>query len=111
MVAYLLGTLLGGFFLWRLVAWLLLMRSAYRIWRYMRDDPKRGDGGERVDEPVPDEVLSRREALKVLGLDGQPDRDEVMEKYRKLIQKNHPDRGGSDYLAVLINAAKNKLLE
>ena len=112
MLTYLLGAALGGLFLWRLLGWLAIARSAYRVWRYLRQQPSaEGDQQQNADRPIPDAVLSRKEALRVLELDDGADRDQIMARYRQLMQKNHPDRGGSSYLATLINAAKNKLLE
>jgi DnaJ-class molecular chaperone len=54
--------------------------------------------------------MSRQEALSVLGLDGEPSHDDVRNAHRRLIQKLHPDRGGTDYLAAKINQAKDVLL-
>lgn len=54
---------------------------------------------------------SRDEALQILGLSGNPDRDEIIAAHRKLIQKLHPDRGGNDYLAARVNQAKDVLLK
>jgi hypothetical protein len=54
--------------------------------------------------------MSRAEALKVLGLEGGATQDEILAAYKKLMMQNHPDRGGSDYLASKINEAKDVLL-
>ena len=54
---------------------------------------------------------SIKEALQILGLEGTPARDEIIQAHRRLIQKLHPDRGGNDYLASRVNLAKDVLLE
>jgi len=56
-------------------------------------------------------AMSLDEAYKVLGVPLSATRQEIIDAHRKLILKNHPDRGGSSYLAAQINQAKDLLLK
>lgn len=55
-------------------------------------------------------AMSESLALEILGLNSGASRDEIVQSHRRLMQKLHPDRGGSDYLAQRINAARDFLL-
>ena len=54
--------------------------------------------------------MSEHEARQVLGLDQSATEADIVATHRRLMQKMHPDRGGSDYLASKINQAKDRLL-
>lgn len=64
---------------------------------------------------APPPVMDVQEALDILGLKGNIASGDITstminDAHRRLIQKMHPDRGGSDYLAAKINRARDLLL-
>ena len=54
--------------------------------------------------------MDEGQALAVLGLDDAASKDDILAAHRRLMQKLHPDRGGTDYLAATLNKAKDVLL-
>lgn len=57
-----------------------------------------------------DRDMDKHRALAVLGLEPGATKEQVVDAHRRLMQKLHPDRGGSDYLAATLNLAKRVLL-
>jgi len=54
--------------------------------------------------------MDRKEAIAILGLkDGPLLRNRLKDAHRHIMLANHPDRGGSPYLASKINEAKDLL--
>ena len=58
----------------------------------------------------PNDAMTRNEALAVLGLAEGASREDIMQAYKRMMQRCHPDQGGSDYLAAQLNRAKEVLL-
>lgn len=55
-------------------------------------------------------AMSFREALEILELEPDPTEAEIQQAHKRMMAKFHPDRGGSHYMAVKINQAKDLLL-
>ena len=61
--------------------------------------------------PPADQVaMDRTEAYQILGLAPGASRTEIQAAYRRLMQRLHPDQGGSAYLAAQLNQARATLL-
>ena len=62
-------------------------------------------------KPATTDSMSRHQAADILGVKINASDEEIRTAHKKLIQKMHPDRGGSDALAKQINLAKDLLLK
>ncbi|XP_044072840.1 dnaJ homolog subfamily C member 15 [Siniperca chuatsi] len=56
-----------------------------------------------------EQKMSKREASLVLGISPTSTKAKVREAHRRIMVLNHPDKGGSPYLAAKINEAKDLL--
>ena len=84
-------------------------KSALVLENYL--DKRFGDSWREDDsKPSNNNKNTHKEAYSILGLQPGCSREEIINAHRRLMQKNHPDRGGSDYLAAKINKAKDDLL-
>jgi hypothetical protein len=76
-----------------------------------RMHPDWREAGEQAHRTIStgESVMTRSLALEILGLPESATIEQINQAHRKLMQKLHPDRGGSDYLAKRINSARDYL--
>lgn len=91
----------------------LLPFTAY-IQRLRRnEDLSYGNNGHEIQILAPEilpPIMPRQQALDILGLQGHPSQQQVIDAHRRLLQKIHPHKGGSMYLAAQVNQARDVLL-
>ena len=123
------GRVLAGVFAGRALAELSLEQLRELLGECRREDEEsaalllaylqrvHGDEWQAADEAEEREQASSdsgemttSEALDILGLEQGADESQVHEAHRRLMQKLHPDRGGSTYLASKVNQARDRLL-
>ncbi|MXZ81933.1 MAG: DnaJ domain-containing protein [Gammaproteobacteria bacterium] len=95
------------------VPWINRALAARMIWRQFssfRANPGSFWGAGRSGPAPPPGKMTVEEALEILGLEAGASEEDIIAAHKKLMQKIHPDKGGSSFLASQINQAKDTLL-
>jgi hypothetical protein len=83
------------------------MAQNWSNWSQSQQGQNGGQGGAPSSH---NNSMSREEALHILGLKEGVSDLEIKAAYTRLMQKLHPDHGGTNYLASKLNDAKETLL-
>ncbi len=79
-----------------------------RLWQWFYRQKQQSQAGQN--QKMHSGNMSREQAYEILGLKPGASEQAIIQAHRQLMQKLHPDRGGSDFLAAQINLAKKTLL-
>ena len=78
--------------------------------RHQESWREQASASSRVPPSDAEAPMSRQLALEILGLTDTASEADILHAHREMMRRLHPDRGGSDYLAKKINAAKDYLI-
>ena len=78
--------------------------------RGKQSDVPHSSGGRNFYKGAFEPTMTKREAALILGVRESASKERVKEAHRKVLMLNHPDTGGSTYVATKINEAKDMLL-
>ena len=79
--------------------------QAFGLWKMVQSNLRQ----EQAKQPQTTD-MSVELALQILELEANPSKEDVLTAHKRMMAKNHPDKGGSTYLASQINQAKDVLL-
>jgi hypothetical protein len=100
-------SLLGG-----LVVYGRPVLRAFGIWQTIkRFSQSRADKESSSSNINNSSVMDKAQARLVLEVDDEASDEQVISAHKRLMAKNHPDKGGSTYIASQINQAKDVLLK
>ena len=81
--------------------------SHFPVWR----DHAKADADRRQAGAPASGAMTKQEAYEILGLEAGASTADIRKAHRRLMQRLHPDLGGSSFLAARINEAKEILLD
>lgn len=81
------------------------------LWSWFYRQQTQGTHQDRQRAHPTSSNMDAAQAYQILGLQAGCSRQEIITAHRRLIQKAHPDHGGSPHLASLINQARDYLLK
>ena len=87
-----------------------LLRFLPILNRFRQTSNQQNQQNQQSSQAAASSQMSKDKAYEVLGLKSGATKEEIVKAHKKMMQKVHPDRGGSDYLAAEINIAKDTLL-
>ena len=90
------------------IPWINRALMAKQIWHQFSRNRHTNRGENRA---RPSAKMTREQAYEILNIPTNAKRQDIIDAHRRLIQKVHPDRGGSDFLTAQINQAKDTLLK
>jgi len=94
----------------RLLGMLKYLPLAERFYKQAKSGQQSSQQAGQQNSSRQSNAMSEEEALAILGLKPGATREDILAAHKRMIQKLHPDRGGSDHLAAQINRAKETLL-
>jgi hypothetical protein len=88
-----------------------VMGEVFALWGGDWKASKEGFFAKNFYEGGFEDKMTRREAALILGVRENTAEQRIKESHRRILVINHPDRGGSPYIAAKINLAKDLLLK
>lgn len=81
--------------------------QAFGLWRQLQSmQQKQQQSAPSTNNDTMDVATARQ----ILELEENPSKEDILAAHKRMMAKNHPDKGGSTYLASQINQAKDLLL-
>lgn len=93
-----------------------MLPKATQLLRYLpllnkfRQQASQSQQQQNNQQAPPQTAMSQKQAYEILGIEPDASKEEITKAHKRMMQKVHPDRGGSDFLAAQINQAKDTLL-
>ncbi|CAJ0580737.1 unnamed protein product, partial [Mesorhabditis spiculigera] len=87
----------------------MLLKNRAVIKKGLEQIPIAGEVFDKYHRGGFEQKMSRREAAMILGVPATAKPNKIKEAHKRIMIANHPDRGGSPYLAAKINEAKDYL--
>ena len=83
--------------------------QAFGLWRQLQSMQQK-----QQDQSAPstrNDTMDAATARQILELEEDASKQDILAAHKRMMAKNHPDKGGSTYLASQINQAKDLLLD